>query len=89
MFDWLGDLMYDNTLLWLLIGVVVICLLIGLVSLAVWGAALPFDRMVCKNTGNAMGVPWEWHSIGGCFLELDGQMLPKDKWFYIRYGVTE
>jgi hypothetical protein len=40
-------------------------------------------KVECIGKGEIMDVHSEWHGKLGCYLELNGQMVPEDQWQYI------
>ena len=83
----ISDFFYDHetcAVTALLLGVFV---LVGLLIGLCWLSFLPLAYAECTNTADVMGVDYEWRVLGGCFLELDGEMLPEDRWYYLRFGM--
>lgn len=43
-------------------------------------AALSFSRYQCADIGERSGRRTEWGIVSGCFIEVNGRMIPKDSW---------
>jgi hypothetical protein len=70
-------------------GMVVASVLIvgGFLAVMMFGTLL-FNRAACNNLEAVTGNDTEWRIAGGCFVELDGEFIPYDRWVNIT-GVGE
>lgn len=47
---------------------------------ALTGGALAVHAAECSTIGEMSGRRTEWKVIGGCFVEVNGRLIPKDSW---------
>lgn len=55
---------------------------IGLLLLIalILGGGCALTAAQCQNVETLSGRPTEWHVMGGCFVEVDGEVIPIDNW---------
>ena len=82
--DRIMDFFYDHEVLLFFAILLAALLAAGIMCGVCWLGFLPVAHAGCANTAEVMGVDYEWRVFGGCFLELDGVMLPEDRWYYLR-----
>lgn len=41
------------------------------------------DRAACTEKGQQTGLNVEYHLLSGCYVQVDGQLIPYDKWIKI------
>jgi len=67
-------------------GAIVLAVTIVLVAVTLTATIVyPVLWAGCAQTASAMDTNYHWNVFGGCFLELDGQMIPKSQWSYIKF----
>lgn len=65
---------------WILLGVLgaIVTVLYVIVALI----AVPIDRAACRQTGAQAGLAVRYEFPAGCFIRVDDQWVPEDRWIH-------
>jgi hypothetical protein len=53
-------------------------LVVGIVC--IFGGAYACDSATCSSVGKRAGKRTEYELLGGCFIEVNGRMIPQGSW---------